>query len=212
MPGRILNIVSTVRDLFNDASAGFISDGFIVGCINRCLADLAQEGYWVSQTWLPCVESEPKINIIELVPNFQSICQMYFQGSQTPMTALAGFQEYSESALGAGASGTPEAYSVLGDSIYVWPSPSITLEQGYYLHYSYNPAQMDDPPSDRDPPIPQAHDIVFVYFALRLAYLRDRHAPGGDTKFIEYSRLYAEEKQKILAARHSQNMALRPYR
>jgi hypothetical protein len=42
--------------------------------------------------------------------------------------------------------------------------------------------------------------------------LRDRHAPGADVKFIEYSRLYAEEKQRILAARHSQNVVLRPYR
>ena len=54
--------------------------------------------------------------------------------------------------------------------------------------------------------------MIFVYFVLQQAFLRDRHAPGADVKFQEYMRLYEQEKQALLGEGETASMLLRPYR
>jgi hypothetical protein len=63
-----------------------------------------------------------------------------------------------------------------------------------------------------NPSIPRAHDMIFVYFTLKQAFLRDRHAPGADVKFQEYLRLYEMEKQRLLGEGDPPLLALRSYR
>jgi hypothetical protein len=54
--------------------------------------------------------------------------------------------------------------------------------------------------------------MLFVYFVLKQAFLRDRHAPGAEIKFQEYSQLYEQAKQNLLGEKDPPKMALRPYR
>jgi hypothetical protein len=54
--------------------------------------------------------------------------------------------------------------------------------------------------------------MVFVHFVLQEAFLRDRHAPGADTKFHEFRNLYEQEKQDLLGEGDTSHMLLRPYR
>lgn len=210
--GRVANIVDSVHDLFNEDGGGFLSDQFILRAINRCRKELAQEDYWRRESWIGCVAGANRTDLLMAIPDYQKIHQVYFRGSTTPMKALAGFGEYEELKTGSESVGTPEYYMIQNTGLYVWPAPSETLESGYCVYHSYLPSDITCSPINPDPPIPKAHDTVFVYFVLKEAFLRDRHAPGADIKFQEYSALYEREKQSLLGEGEPSNLSLRSYR
>ena len=88
--------MDSVRDLFNETSEAFLSDEFILRSINRCLQDLAQEDYWRSETWVPAVAGVNRIDLIEALPDYQSLHQARFSGRNSPMVSLGSYKEYDE--------------------------------------------------------------------------------------------------------------------
>ncbi len=80
------------------------------------------------------------------------------------------------------------------------------------MYHSYLPADLGCSLADANPPVPQAHDMVFAYFVLKQAFLRDRHAPGADGKFQEYSVLYDRAKRALLGQGEAPLLSLRPHR
>jgi len=210
--GRVGKIIDTVRDLFNESTGGFLADEFILRSINRCQQDLAQEDYWRRETWIPAVSGGNESNLLDLLSDYQDIHQVHFSGADHPMTALPGFQQYQELKTGSNATGVPECYVVQNDRMYVWPPPESDLQSGYCVYHSYLPGDLTCSASNPDPRIPKAHDMVFVYFTLKQAFLRDRHAPGAEIKSQEYTRLYEHAKQRLLGEGDPPGLALRSYR
>ncbi len=210
--GRTGKIVDTVRDLFNESTGGFISDDFILRSINRCRQDLAQAGYWRREAWISAASGQNRIDLLMNLPDYQDLHQIHFSGQVHPMTALPGFEAYQELKTGSNTPGTPEYYVVQNDSVYVWPPPQTNLRSGYCIYYSYLPEDITCSSANPNPPIPKAHDMVFVYYVLKQAFLRDRHAPGADVKFNEYARLYEMEKQALLGEADPPRLSLRSYR
>jgi hypothetical protein len=210
--GRVGRIAEAVRDLFNESTGGFLPDGFILRSINRCMQDLAQEDYWRTETWIPSFEDCDRIDLSAAIPQYQRLHQVYFNGQHYPMTPLGSFREYEELKVGSSCCGTPEYYVVQNDALFVWPPPLTYLDSGFCVYHSYLPEELTCSDDNPNPPIPIAHDSVFVYYVLKEAFLRDRHAPGADVKFQEYSLLYDKEKQKLLGEGSPQNLAVRPYR
>ncbi|MEJ2717833.1 MAG: hypothetical protein P8182_11940 [Deltaproteobacteria bacterium] len=210
--GRVGGIVDTVRDLFNESLGGFLSDDFILRSINRCQQDLAQEGYWRRESWIPASSGQNHVDLLTLLPDYQDVHQARFSGLDHAMKPLPGFQEYQELKTGSNVPGLPEYYIVQNDRMYVWPPPNVDLQSGYCLYHSYLPDELTCSSANPNPPLPKTHDMVFVYFTLKQAFLRDRHAPGADTKFNEYSRLYEQEKQNLLGEADPPGMSLRCYR
>lgn len=210
--GRVGNIIDTVRDLFNESLGGFLSDDFILRSINRCQQDLAQEGYWRRESWIPASSGQEGVDLLTVLPDYQDVHQAQFSGLHYAMEPLPSFQEYQELKTGSNVPGAPAYYIVQNDRMYVWPPPNVDLQSGFCLYHSYLPNDLTCCPTNPNPPIPKAHDMVFVYFTLKQAFLRDRHAPGADTKFNEYARLYEQEKQNLLGQADPPGMGLRCYR
>jgi hypothetical protein len=210
--GRVGIIFDTVRDLFNETNAGFLPDDFIVRCINRCQQDLAQEDYWRRETWIPAMSGVDRIDLLSGVSGYQNLHQVSFSGQTTPMSCLGSFREYEELRRESAAAGTPQAYVVQNDTLSVWPKPSESAASGFCLYHSYVPDDLTCSPDNPNPAIPRAHDMLFVYFVLKQAFLRDRHAPGADVKFQEYSHLYEQEKQHLLGEGEPPRVSVRPYR
>jgi hypothetical protein len=210
--GRVGRIIDTVRDLFNESTGGFLPDDFILRCLNRCQQELAQEDYWRCETWVPAASGESRLNMLELIPAFQNLHQVQYSGSRTPMTPLGSFEEYEELKTASSVPGRPEHYVVQNDSLYVWPSPSADLSSGFCVYHSYLPDDLTCSPDNPDPSLPRAHDMIFVYSVLKQAFLRDRHAPGADTKLQEYSQLYERAKRTLLGEADPPCLAVRPYR
>jgi hypothetical protein len=210
--GRVGKIVDAVRDLFNESAGAFLPDGFILRSINRCLQDLAQEDYWRTETWIPSVSGTYRTDLSMAIPQYQRLHQVYFNGRRCPMKPLGSFQEYEELKVGSTGNGSPEYYVAQNGSFFVWPPPSADLESGFCVYHSYSPDELTCSDLNPNPPIPKAHDALFAYYVLREAFLRDRHAPGADAKFQEYSMLYEKEKQKLLGEGSQPNLAVRSYR
>jgi hypothetical protein len=210
--GRTGSIVDAVKDLFNEDTGGFLSDLFILRAINRCQRELAQEDYWRRESWIDCVANSNRIDLLAAIQDYQSIHQMHFTGCKSPMKPLGSFQQYEELKIASNKAGTPEYYVVQNTGLYVWPAPAETLQSGFCVYHSYLPGDITCTSINPNPPIPKAHDTLFVYFVLKEAFLRDRHAPGADVKFQEYSALFEREKQKLLAEGEPRGLSLRSYR
>ncbi len=211
-PGRVGKIMDTVRDLFNETGEAFLSDEFILRSINRCMQDLAQEDYWRSETWIPASAGMYRIDLNSAIPGYQSMHQLRFSGQSSPMAPMGSYKEYDELRTATEERGIPEYYVLQNNTLFVWPAPSTTQQSGFCAYHSYLPDDLTCSPENSDPPIPGAHDMVFVYFVLQQAFLRDRHAPGAEMKFQQYSMLYEREKQKLLAEGEHSGLALRPHR
>jgi hypothetical protein len=210
--GRVGTIVDSVRDLFNEATGGFLSDDLILRSINRCQQELAQENYWRREAWVRAASGVSEVELLSALPDYQDIHQAHFSGCDHPMAALPGFREYQELKTGALAPGVPEYYLIQNNKMYVWPPPQSDLSSGYRIYHSYMPEELTCSSVNPNPSIPRAHDMIFVYFTLKQAFLRDRHAPGADVKFQEYLRLYEMEKQRLLGEGDPPLLALRSYR
>lgn len=210
--GRVGNIFDTVRDLFNESTGGFLPDSFILRSINRCQQDLAQDGYWREETWIPCVAGESTIDLLSEIPRYQDLHLLRFSGKRTAMDHLGSFRELEELQVGSTSQGVPEYYVVQNRHLHVWPPPSADLQSGFCLYHSYLPEDLTCSDINPNPEIPRAHDMVFVYFVLKQAFLRDRHAPGADTKLAEYSQLYEAEKRSLLGEGDPPMLSVRPGR
>jgi hypothetical protein len=210
--GRVGKIVDTVRDLFNETSEDFLSDEFILRSINRCLQDLAQEDYWRTETWIPASSGVYRIDLHTAIADYQSLHQLRFSGQSSPMAPVGSYKEFDELRTSAEARGTPEYYTVQANTLLVWPPPPVTQQSGFCAYHSYLPDDLTCSQANPDPTLPRAHDMVFVYFVLQQAFLRDRHAPGAETKFQQYSMLYEREKAKLLAEGEQPGLAIRPHR
>jgi hypothetical protein len=211
-PGRVGRIIDTVRDLFNEANGGFLSDEFIIRSMNRCLQDLAQDDYWRTETWIPSSSGVNRVDLLAAIPDFQALHQVRYRGANSPMAALGSYVEYDEVRTACNTPGVPEYYVLQNTNLLVWPPPGSDSPSGFCVYHSYLPAALGCSQADANPPVPKAHDMVFVYFVLRQAFLRDRHAPGADGKFQEYSLLYDRAKQALLGQGEPALLSLRPRR
>jgi len=210
--GRVGKIVDAVRDLFNESAGGFLSDQFILRSINRCQEDLAKENYWRAESWIPAVSGSRSVDLLTAIPAFQDIHQARFSGRTYPMAPLDSFREYEALLAESQAKGIPEYYLVQNNRMYVWPAASQDIASGFCVYHSYRPDDLTCSSENPDPAIPRSHDTLFVYYVLKQAFLRDRHAPGADVKFAEYSRLYDLEKMSLLGEGEPPHLAVRPGR
>jgi hypothetical protein len=91
------------------------------------------------------------------------------------------------------------------------PRPTATSPCTLNVRYSYKPADVTGSEPNEVFPFPEAHNAAVAYFVLMNAFLRDRHAPGADTKFQEYAMLYERAKRRLLGC-ESAGFRLKPYR
>jgi len=84
------------------------------------------------------------------------------------------------------------------------------MASGFLVYHSYLPQALTCSSDNCNPPSPRAHDAAFVYFALKEAFLRDRHAPSANQKYQEFERLYLDQKQALLAEADPPSLSVRP--
>lgn len=173
------------------------------------MEDLAQEDYWRRETWIPCASGKAETNLLEAIPGFQKVFQVTFIGSTAPLRLLGSYQEYLEFKGRSSGNGVPRALAIQNNYMHVWPAPDRETAEGFLIYHSYVPDEITCSSDNPNPPVPPAHDSVFIYYALKHAFLRDRHAPGADLKFQEYSLLYDSEKRKLLGEAETTGLRLR---
>jgi hypothetical protein len=211
-PGRAGKIVESVRCLLNEAGGGFVSDQFIIGMINRCQEDLAKEGYWRRESWAPCAAGSDRIALLSAIPDVEEVFQVYYSDGKTPLSRFGSFREFEDFRRSSAPSGTPEGYVIQNDTLFFWPVPAEDLSPGFRVFHSYLPEEIGFSDTSCDPAIPKSRDMIFVYYVLKSAFLRDRHAPGADMKYQEYSLLYETEKIKLLGRNSPVNLGLKARR
>jgi len=211
-PGRLGYIIDSVRDLFNEASQGFITDEFILRSVNRCVRELAQEGYWCRETVIAAEAGVCNIDIRSVMPDLQDIYQVCFQRPEQIMECVGSFREFTSLRCTIPGAGRPQFYTVQGNTLYVWPPPSEDAEAGFIVFHSYLPPEIHCTAQAVEPPVPPAYDPMLARYALKEAFLRDRSSPEADAKFQQYSAMYEEDKQRLLGEIAPPTVSLRPSR
>ncbi len=208
--GRVANIIREARDLFNEETGAFLSDGFILRSINGCMRDLALEDYWIAEKSVPIAAGREVIDLLQAIPDLRKVLRARFDGQPRTLTALQSLDAYLELTSHGRKLGTPACYLIQNNMMRLWPVPSIDADPGLHVYYSKLPPPLGCDESNCEPPAPQAHDSVFTLFALRQAFLRDRDAAGADLKFREYSQLYEIEKKRLLDGSEPAHARVRP--
>ncbi len=209
-PGRIGLIVETVRDLFNEPHADFLTDDFILRSINRCMQDVAMDGYWRRSTWVPVAAGQDAIDLLEAIPDFTDVYQVCYGPQRNPIGNLASRQRLMRLKKVFDTRGTPEFYIVENNRLEILPVPGVSLNQGILVYHSYCPAPLTCSDRNPNPDVPRSYDMLFVYFTLCQAFLKDRGAPGADVKFHEYNTLYQNLKNRLLATAAPGRASLSP--
>ncbi len=196
-PGRLGRIIQAVRDLSNEAGPGFISDEFVVRSVNRCLEDTAQFGYWRKDTVVSWPAAGASAATAQIVPDCVEILGVYTGAGRAKLVQASSYREFTGARLWSGGATAPHGlYLASNGKLYIHPEPAEGSE--FIVSHTYSPVELTPEEDSCNPPMPRAHDMMFVYFVLREAFLRDRHAPGADTKFQEFSGLFRMEQFKLL--------------
>jgi hypothetical protein len=194
--GRVGSIIDTVRDLFNDEDGGFLTDAFILRALNRCRADLAAEGFWRASAWVPAEQGLSSVQVRSSLPDLVRVTGVRYGPEQRVMKPLSGPDEAAELVRYAGP-GAPVAYLYFNGILEIHPAPDRDSAQGFLVSYSRIPPELTCSDLNCDPALPESADMLFVFWALKDAFLRDRHAPGAELKYRAYEALYAREKERI---------------
>ena len=208
--GRVANIIRETRDLFNEETGAFLSDSFILRSINGCMKDLALEDYWIAERSIPISAGREIVDLFEAIPDLRKVLRVRFDGQRRTLTDLQSLDAYLELTSHGRRLGVPSYYLIQNNMLRLWPVPSTDAESGLRVYYSRLPASLGCDESSCDPPVPQAHDTVFILFALRQAFLRDRDSAGADLKFREYSQLYEIEKKRLIDGSEPAHARVRP--
>lgn len=208
--GRIGMIMQTVRDLFNEAEGGFLSDDFIIRSINRCQQDLAMDGYWRRDRWVPAVSGRGVIDLLDAIPDVVDVYRVDYGPNRSPMTRVSSFRQLMRLNRLLDIPGAPDYYLIQNTEMMVAPTPSLDLSQGFLVYHSWCPGDLSCQDSNPNPDIPRSFDQLFVYFTLTQAFLKDRSAPGADVKFHEYTTLYQNLKGRLLSAGDPVNASVQP--
>lgn len=211
-PGRLGQIVETVRDLFNEQDAGFLADDFILRSINRCQQDIAMEGYWRTRSWIPLQAGQDVIEMLACLPGYVDVYEVCYGPQRWPLKSLSSLKSLKRLKTVMDYQGTPEYYLIENNKLLIAPAPVHSLSQGLMLYHSYCPPDLSFHDTNPNPDIPRSFDQLFAYFALSQAFLKDRSAPGADVKFHEYNTLYQNHKNRLLAAAAPGSASLRPAR
>lgn len=211
-PGRLGTIIDSVRDLFNDTSQGFLTDEFIVRSVNRCVRELAQEGYWNRETNLSAQAGVSSIDVRSVIPDLQDIYQVCFQTHQEMMECVGSFRQFTSLQHSMPGAGRPQFYTLQGGILYVWPPPLVNADPGFIVFHSYLPPEIKCTAEALELPFPRAYDAMLVHFVLKEAFLRDRSSPEADIKVQQYSAMYEADKQRLLGEAAPPTLSLRPAR
>ena len=209
-PGRIGLIMETSRDLFNEPEADFLTDDFMLRSINRCLQDLSMEGYWRRSSWIPATPGHDMINLLGAIPDYNDVYQISYGPQRWPMTNVSSIKRMIRLKMVFDSPGTPEYYLIQNNNLLITPAPSVSLSKGFLVHHSYCPSPLTCSDKNPNPDIPKSYDQLFVYFTLCQAFLKDRGAPGADTKFHEYTTLYQSLKNRLMATAAPVRASIRP--
>lgn len=211
-PGRVGLIIETVRDLFNEPEADFLTDDFMLRSINRCVQDVAMEGYWRRNTWIPVSAGQDVIDLLSAIPDYVDVYQVVYGPQRWPLANLTSLKQLMRLKTLLDTPGTPEYYLIQNNKLMIVPAPTQDLSHGFLVYHSYCPPQLACAGQNSNPDTPKSHDQLFVYFTLCQAFLKDRAAPGADVKFHEYTTLYQNLKNRLLATATPVNAGLRPLR
>lgn len=211
-PGRTGLIMETVRDLFNEPEADFLTDDFMLRSMNRCMQDVAMEGYWRRSSWIPASAGRDVIDLLQAIPDFNDVYQISYGPQRWPMTGLSSLKGLERMRMVFDVPGTPEYYLIQNNSLMITPAPTVSLSKGFLVYHSYCPASLTCSDKNPNPDIPRSYDQLFVYFTLCQAFLKDRGAPGADAKFQEYNALYHNLKNRLMATAAPVRASISPSR
>jgi hypothetical protein len=214
--GRVGAIIDVVKRRFNDENpnTGFLSDTFILGEINQCLYDLTREDLFSKVTWINAVSGQNIYALMDVISDYETVHEVYYSGGTEPLLNISTYPDYLNFQMQLDNSGgAPSGWFVDGTNLVIWPYCSGNITSGLAVYHSYLPSDLGCT-SGTTPPVPKAHDSIFIEWCLAQAWLRDSRAEttGEKTQYWYELHLnrYMRAKGDLLGALESKTIEIRP--
>lgn len=194
--GRLGNIVNAVLMRFNDNAQKFINQAEVIQWVNDCQLLIAQRGFWHKTTEIDLVANQQQYNLWTLIADIENVEEVSW-GSGSDYTyqtlpAIGNWGTFQRLSVGL-STGTPQTYHIQGNLLYLLPTPDTSVVDGLAIRHTYCPTNMSCT-SNYTPSTPAAHDEVYVFFALSIAFRKDRHSPMA----AEQAGYYEQKFQQAL--------------
>lgn len=202
---RIATLIDRILAVFNDTSKNFLSEAEILLFLNRVHERVASYNYWKKLDTINVVADQYTYDLLDAFSDYEFLMglEIYLEEEWWPLRVLPDFADMKR--LHSGLSpyrepylpDYPNQYSVDSNVLYVWPTPTENITDGWQVYYSYMPADVTCD-VDYELPLPRAHNDLYVYGALAFAYEKDRHAPLAAQQGEKYRGLYEQALQKLI--------------
>jgi hypothetical protein len=211
--GRMGKIIDRVQFLVNESSAsGFVSAQQIIDLCNFCNGEIAKRKYWKESTTLSTVADQASYDLLTLISYYEDIQWVRWAETNLQLGALSSRNAYDDMLYQYPEGEIPRYFFVESNHLLLAPVPSVATTDGLEIYYSYCPADLDCS-SNYTPLVPSAHDQVYVYYACREIFSRERgEAEGHLSMYATYASLFERALARLLGQGTTPRLRVKPPR
>ena len=168
-------VIDSVRDQFEGADSGFMTNAFIIRQINEASQVMAINGVWAKDTWVNLYSGSGDYPLLNHIPDFVEPLACVFSGSTVPLEPFGSYDEYWNYMIAnSDPTGDPTRVLIQGSTMRLAPIPDASVSSGVRVSHFYLP----DDISCLSTTLPVAKSFRNVYseFVLHRAYERDSEA------------------------------------
>ena len=168
-------VIDSVRDQFEGADSGFLTNAFIIRQVNEATQRLAIAGAWSKDTWVNLYSGSGQYDLNVHISDFVEPLNCVFSGATAPLTPFGSNDEYWNYMIsGDTPSGDPTQVLIQGSNMFLAPVPDADVVSGVRVYHTYLPDDISC--SSVSLPVPKAFRNVYTEFVLFRAYERDSQA------------------------------------
>jgi hypothetical protein len=210
--GRVGSIIDRVLVKFNEQSEEHLHTADIIDWINQCNAEIARNEYWRTTTLIDSVAAQLEYDLLSLIPNYEKAYRVRWMVESSPQQyeIVQTRGDYDEAAMEqSDYDGQVMIAFIDSNTLFLWPAPTSSATGAIEIYHSEYRGDLGCS-SDYTPSIPKSHDMLFVYFCLQEAFLKDATNVKATSLTSYYAQKYEQELEKLFAQQIDQNFGVRP--
>jgi len=219
---RVLAICDNAQTIFKDRGGGEFEDATIVTYMNAALLELENRGAFATLGYFDMTLDDVDYDLVTEFSDLVTPLSLGWKSSSatrytllTPLRTMSEYlqckgweDQYDPDVLAT--SYTSPTYCLFNRGYaYVWPAPTETVTDGFELYYTSSATRITD---SVDPPTPASFDMMYVFFALHMAYLGDRPNRESPQLSQAYYEKFLKELNRYMRSVQPRGGLIRPDR
>lgn len=145
--GRLGDIIAGIRLNFNEATAKNVTDAQLLAFVMAAYRELARKGYWRRESVIDAVANDYDYDLSALLTGFNRAHEVWWWDGSEPMEEIANkslFEKVKQQESYVNYTGDPLIWCVHSNILYVYPTPTENVTDGFRIFDSYYPSALGD--------------------------------------------------------------------